>query len=302
MTFVDLHLHGAFGVDVQTAEEAELDRLAAALADRGYAAFLPTFVPLRLDDLERVLARISPWIAGRSEGDGRGAAPLGVHFEGPFVSPVKAGALHPDCFLDGANAADVDRFFRLADAVPGDTMITLAPEIAGGLELVRAGADRGWLVAMGHTAASRDVLAAAVDAGARHLTHFCNAMRPFHHREPGPIGFGLACDEVSLDLIADLHHVHPDVFAMALRCKPADKLALISDAMPAAGLGPGEHRVWGETLVVRDGEARNAAGDLAGSVALLDEGVANFSAHGAGEERARAAASTVPRALLRAGR
>ncbi|MFG0316828.1 MAG: N-acetylglucosamine-6-phosphate deacetylase [Planctomycetota bacterium JB042] len=299
MTYVDLHLHGAFGIDVLTAAEAELDRLARALSERGYAAFLPTLVPVAFDALEATLSRLAPWIAGRREGDGRGALPLGVHFEGPFVQPTRAGALHREALLDAADARAVDRFLRLADACPGRTMITLAPEIPGGLDLVRACAGRGWLVAAGHTAATRDQLEAAVVAGARHLTHFCNAMRPFHHREPGPIGFGLVCDELSLDLIADLHHVHPDVLALALRTKPPAKLALISDAAPAAGLTDGEYTTWGETITVRGGEARNAAGDLAGAVALLDEAVENLVACGAADrERAAAAASSVPRAIL----
>ncbi len=298
MTYVDLHLHGAFGVDVLTAGEEELDRLALGLAARGYAAFLPTLVPVGFDALEAALARLAPWISGRRDGDGRGAVPLGVHFEGPFVQPTRAGALHREALLDAADPRVVERFLRLADAVPGRSMITLAPEIPGGLELVRACAGRGWLVAAGHTAATRDQLEAAVDAGARHLTHFCNAMRPFHHREPGPIGFGLVCDELSLDLIADLRHVHPDVLALALRVKPADKLALISDAAPPAGRPDGEYTTWGETLTVRDGEARNAAGDLAGAVALLDEAVGNLVALGVDRERATAAASSVPRAIL----
>lgn len=296
----DLHLHGAFGVDVVTADAAALDRLAARLGQRGYAAFLPTLVPLAADALDAAVDRLAEWIDGRREGDGRGAVPLGIHFEGPLVSPQRAGALHPDRFVDGRAP---DRLRRLLDRVigaPGRTMVTLAPEIPGGLEAARELAARGVLVSIGHTDATWAELEAAVDAGARHMTHFCNAMRPLHHREPGPVGFGLRCPEVSVDLIADLHHLHPRTIELVARARGGRGVALISDAMPAAGLPDGDYEVWGETLRVHEGEARNAAGALAGSVALLDECVVNATALDAGPDfDARAAASSVPLAILR---
>lgn len=299
MSYVDLHLHGAFGIDVGTAGPEDLQRLAVLLAGRGYAAFLPTLVPLAPAELEAAVRRLGAWIASRQAGDGKGAVPLGIHFEGPFVAPARAGALHPDRFLDGRREREVERFFALVAAAPGRHVVTLAPEIAGGIELVGEFARRGVLVSLGHTDASIGILEDACVHGARHMTHFCNAMRPLHHREVGPIGFGLLTDAVTIDVIADLHHLAPAMLRLVLKAKGADRVALISDAMPAAGLPDGDYPVWGETLSVHSGTARNAAGALAGSVQLLDEAERNLQrATGASPELARACASSVPWRIL----
>lgn len=302
MNFVDLHLHGAFGIDLVIADAVALDRLARGLAERGYEAFLPTLVPLAPDALDAVADRLGAWMRERRAGDGRGAFPLGVHFEGPFVSRQRSGALHLDCFCDGASEPALKRFFRSFERFPGTPMVTLAPEIPGGLDLVREFRRRATLVSIGHTDATYDQLEAAFAAGARHMTHWCNAMRPLHHREPGPVAFGLLQPEVSIDVIADGHHLHARMLELAVRTKHVDRLVLISDAMPAAGLADGVYEVWGERLVVRDGAARNASGALAGSTALLDQQIAVLAASGAGLERARSAASDAPRRVLERAR
>lgn len=298
MNYVDLHIHGAFGVDLVTADAGALDRLARGLADHGYDAFLPTLVPLRPDELDRVADRLGAWMSERRSGDGRGAMPIGVHFEGPFVSSARSGALHADCFLDGSDARALGRFFATFERFPGMPMVTLAPEIPGGLELVAEFRRRKTLVSIGHTDATYARLEAAFAAGARHMTHFCNAMRPLHHREPGPIAFGLLQREISVDVIADGHHLHPRMLELVARAKDDDRFVLISDAMPAAGLADGVHEVWGESLVIRDGAARNAGGALAGATALLDRQTAILAASGVGETRARHAASLAPRRVL----
>jgi N-acetylglucosamine-6-phosphate deacetylase len=295
----DLHLHGAFGVEVTTASLPELDELARRLAARGTTEFLPTLVPLALPVLEPVVARLAEWISSRRANDGRGALPLGIHFEGPFVSPARAGALHPSCFAD-LSQSQARRILDVMFAAPGSHLITLAPEIPGGLELVAECAARGVLVSIGHTDATIDMLERAFAAGARHMTHFCNAMRPLHHREPGPIGFGLAHRDISVDLIADFHHVHPKMIELILRVKGPGKVALISDAIAATGCPDGDHSIWGETLTVGDGVVRNAAGALAGSIALLDQCVANVQSLGFSPAFANACAGDVPRAILAA--
>lgn len=296
----DLHIHGAFGVDLTTADRDQLDRLALALEARGTCEFLPTLVPLSWEQLEPALERLGEWIASRTHGDGKGARPLGVHLEGPFVSPARAGALHPNRFLDLSRTGDAQRVLDLFWRIEGSHMITLAPEIAGGMELIEANARRGVLVSVGHTDATFECMERAFAAGARHLTHFCNAMRPLHHREPGPIGFGLTQREISVDLIADFHHLHPRMVDFVLRTKGPGKVALISDAIPAAGEKDGDYTVWGETLRVKDGAVRNAAGALAGSVALLDDQVRNVRCLGFSAAFAEACASDVPRAILAA--
>jgi N-acetylglucosamine-6-phosphate deacetylase len=296
---VDLHIHGAFGVDVLTADAAGLDRLAVGLEERGVAGFVPTLVPVPLADLAPLLTRLSAWVRSRSAGDGRGALPLGIHLEGPFVSPSRSGALHRDCLLDGSDARRVDAFFDAVGELPGRPVVTLAPEIPGGLDLVSSFARRGFLVSIGHTEADVPTLDAALARGARHMTHFGNAMKALHHRDAGPVGWGLLRDGVTVDVIADLHHLSPEMLALVRRCKGAEGFALVSDAAPCAGLPDGAYSVWGETLTVSGGAVRNGSGGLAGSVALLDECLARAASCGAATaDEARYAASETPRRLL----
>jgi len=297
-SFLDLHIHGAFGVDVLTASAADMDRLAAGLAARGVAGFLPTLVPLPLPEMAAAVARLSAWMKTRSEGDGRGAMPLGLHFEGPFVSAARCGALHRKDFLDGTDGLALGAFFEIASSAPGRGMTTLAPEIPGGIAVVKEFVRRGFVVSIGHTEADVATLDAARVAGARHMTHFGNAMKPLHHREAGPIGWGLVADGVSVDVIADGHHLSKEMLRLVYRAKGDARVALISDAMPAAGLADGDYSVWGETLTVAGGAARNFAGALAGSTALLDDCVRHLASTGLPEEVAVRAASDVPRRIL----
>jgi N-acetylglucosamine-6-phosphate deacetylase len=296
-SLVALHTHGAFGVDVLTASSAEMDRLAAGLFARGVAGFLPTLVPLPLPEMAAAVTRLSAWMRTRREGDGRGAMPLGLHFEGPFVSAARCGALHRKDFLDGNDALALGAFFEIASSAPGRGMTTLAPEVPGGVAVVREFIRRGFVVSIGHTEADVATLDAALAAGARHMTHFGNAMKPLHHREAGPVGWGLVTDGVSVDVIADGHHLSKEMLRLVLRAKGDGRVALISDAMPAAGLADGDYAVWGETLTVTGGAARNASGALAGSTALLDDCVRHLAGI-VPEDVAVRAASDVPRRLL----
>ncbi|MFI5197265.1 MAG: N-acetylglucosamine-6-phosphate deacetylase [Thermoanaerobaculia bacterium] len=298
---IDLHIHGAFGIDVLTASPADLDRLAAGLLARGVAGFLPTLVPQPLDEMAATTARLSAWMRSRQAGDGRGAMPLGLHFEGPFVSAARCGALRRSCFLDGSDPRTLDAFFEALGDPPGRLMTTLAPEIPGGLAVVRAFAKKGFLISIGHTDAGASTLDAALAAGARHMTHFGNAMKPLHQRDVGPIGWGLMTDAVTVDLIADLHHLAPEMLRLVLKAKVEGRVALISDAMPAAGLPDGDYAFWGETLTVKNGAARNASGALAGSTCLLDECVTRLSSIGVSPEFARHMAADVPSRLLADG-
>ena len=296
--YLDLHLHGAFGVDVLTAGDAELDVLSRRLEARGVSAYLPTLVPLSRAGYQEAIGRLSGYLKSRREGDGRGALPLGLHFEGPFVSRARCGALHLEHLLDGGDARAVDEFFELLRDLPGRSMVTLAPEIDRGLAITRRFADLGFLVSIGHTEASAATLDAARAQGARHMTHFGNAMRPLHHREVGPIGWGLLRDDVSVDVIADLIHLSPEMLSLVVKSKPPGKLVLISDAVPPAGLADGPYDVWGERLFLKDGAVRNGAGALAGSASLLDEAVTRITSLGVPRELAQQFAAEAPRKAL----
>jgi len=198
----------------------------------------------------------------------QGARILGVHYEGPFVNSAQCGALRAQFFRSFAGAADLDDLPRI-HRQSVKHMITLAPEIDGGVDLVAELNRRGWIVSIGHTRAGFDLLDAAFEAGAHHMTHFMNAMAPLHHRAPGPVAWGLSRNDVTCDLIADGIHLDPHMLRLLLKLKGTDRLSLISDAVAAAGMGDGDYEIWGETINVKDGRTSNVAGHLAGSVITM---------------------------------
>ena len=260
--FIDVHIHGAVGVDVMEATPGELRQVAIFLASQGVTGWLPTFVPASDENYARAVAAISQSM----ESDG--ARILGVHYEGPFVNTAQCGALHTEYFKTYFGPEDLNSLPVPEDAV---RMITLAPEVSGGVELVRELNKRGWMISIGHTRADLKVLDEACDAGARHMTHFMNAMAPLHHRSPGPIAWGLSRDDVTFDLIADGLHLDPFMLRLLLKIKRAHGISLISDAIAAAGKGDGDYQIWGETISVKNGRTSNAAGSIAGSViSMLD--------------------------------
>jgi N-acetylglucosamine-6-phosphate deacetylase len=275
--FVDLHIHGGAGVDVMEAEELELRRFAGWLGGQGTTRFLPTIVPTSLEEYDAVVARIARWVGRALLERPVGAIPIGIHFEGPFLNRARCGALRAANFLNGT---DRDRFFESVgvdrlDGLPA-RLVTLAPEVENGVALVRACAARGLRVAIGHTEADGALLDRAFEAGARHVTHFMNGMPQLHHRAPGPVGWALLRDSVSVDIIGDLAHVDAEVLRLVVRTKGASHIALISDAVAPAGLGDGTYRLWGETIRVANDRTSNGDGNLAGSVSTIRDGVRNM--------------------------
>jgi len=295
---LDLHIHGAYGIDAGTASEERLDALSRKLRARGVHAYLPTLVPMPVAERRAAIERLARYVAARRTGDGRGAVPVGIHLEGPFVSRSRCGALDPAFFLDGTRTIEVDGLFAELAGLPGRNMVTLAPEIPGGVRLVERFVAAGFVVALGHTEAGTPVLDAARGAGARHMTHFGNAMRPLHHRDIGPIGWGLLAEDVTVDVIADLHHLHPDMLRLVYRVKGGDRVAVVSDAAPPAGLPDGDHLAWGQRLRLERGVVRNEAGALAGSGCLLDDAVQRLLTLDLGEQTVRRSANEVPRRIL----
>jgi N-acetylglucosamine-6-phosphate deacetylase len=260
--FIDVHIHGAVGVDVMEATAEGLLEISNYLASQGVTSWLPTFVPSGDENYARTVAAISQAIPGS------GARMLGVHYEGPFVNTAQCGALHTEYFKTYSGSEDLNSL-----PVPENSvrMITLAPEVSGGVELIRELNRRGWVISIGHTRADLKVLDEACDAGARHMTHFMNAMAPLHHRSPGPIAWGISRDDVTFDLIADGLHLDPFMLRLLLKIKGAKAISLISDAIAAAGKGDGDYQIWGETISVKNGRTSNAAGSIAGSViSMLD--------------------------------
>src|SRR5690349_16991180 len=263
--FIDFHIHGSVGIDVMEATPDGLQEVSRYLASQGVTAWLPTFVPASDENYASAIRAISE---AMRRSDNTGARVLGVHYEGPFVNSAQCGALHVEYFKAYTSPADLERLPVKDNMV---RMITLAPEVVGGVELVRELKRRGWVVSIGHTRATLDVLDQAFNAGARHMTHFMNAMAPLYHRNPGPIAWGLANDDVSIDMIADGIHLDPFMLRLLLKIKGARAISLISDAIAAAGKGDGDYDIWGETISVKNGRTANASGSIAGSViSMLD--------------------------------
>lgn len=264
--FTDMQLNGGFGHDF-TADPSTIWTVAAELPRYGVTSFLPTVIsspPATLAAARRVLAAGPP--AGW-----RGAAPLGLHVEGPFLNPRQAGA-HNRAHL---RLPDLD---TVADWSPenGVRMVTLAPELPGALPVAAALAERGVLVAAGHSMATWAEAHAAFDAGVRFGTHLYNAMAPLDRREPGIVGALLVRRDIAAGLIVDGTHVHPMMIDLAWRTKSSQGCVLVTDAMAALGMPPGEYVLGDQTVVVRGRQCRLADGTLAGSVLTFDEALRNL--------------------------
>ena len=290
--FIDMHIHGANGVDIMDAGPSDLIDMSKFLASEGVTAWLPTFVPASDETYARAVNVITNAIETTR---GATARILGIHYEGPFVNTAQCGALHKDYFRTYQTPGDLH---SLPIPRTGIKMTTMSPEIDGGIELVRALKEKGWIISIGHTRAELEVLDRAFDAGARHMTHFMNAMAPLHHRNPGPIGWGMSREGVSCDIIADGIHLDPFVLKLLVKIKGSDRLSLISDAIASAGKGDGEYQIWGETISVKNGRTSNAHGSIAGSVITILDAVRMMRSLGVSDvDIARMASSNPARVL-----
>lgn len=283
--YVDLHINGVAGVDFLTAEPEDYARAGEALAGSGVVAYQPTLVSSPLDAYPRPLAAVSAAAGG-------GPFIVGVHLEGPFLSPSWAGAHDPAHLL----APDAGVAARLVDGRPVATM-TLAPELPGGLELVRMLAARGVVVSCGHSDADARQANAAFDAGARAITHLHNAHRRWRPRDPGLGGVALVRPGVTVQAIVDGVHLAPES-AYAAFLAARDRFCLVTDAIEAALLDADGSELGGRPVTIRDGAVRLPDGTLAGSVLTMDAAVRNLVASGASLAEASHAASTAPARLL----
>ena len=278
--FVDVHIHGAGGRDVMEGSAAALAAITEVVARRGTTSLVATTITASAEATCQAVAGISSW--ARSEQSlPRGHVPkaeiLGIHFEGPFISPARRG-VHP---AEWIAPPSVDLFSRFREAAQGAARIlTLAPELPGALELVAAACAAGCVVSLGHTDAGYAEADAAIKAGARHAAHVFNAMRPFTHRDSGVIGAILASPLVTAELIADGVHVDEGAMRMLLAAKGSRGTILVSDGTSATGMPDGKYRLGTFDVAVKDGVSRNADGKLAGSTLSLDRALRNIVALG----------------------
>ena len=261
--FIDVHVHGGAGRDMM--EGGDAPHLIAALhAKHGTTALLATTMTAPVEDIDRALSAIGAACKSRGKGEAR---ILGVHLEGPYINSGKLGAQPP--YAREATLDEVMRFHAMAPM----RLITVAPEIDGHMELVRAIADAGIRVQVGHTSGSYEVGVQALEHGAAGFTHLFNAMPGLHHRDPGMVGAALAHAEYA-EIIPDLLHVHPGAIKTALRCIP--KLFCVTDSTAAAGMPDGEYMLGRQTVHKCMGGVRLLDGTLAGSTLTMDQALRNL--------------------------
>lgn len=274
---IDIHVHGAEKYDTQTRRQDDVLQVAKIHGDHGTDAIVPTIYPGSLEDMRANMDAVRRAMETQKSG----AAILGVHLEGPFLHPDRAGSLDKTRFLDPS----VKKLGELVDGYEDlIRIITIAPELPGALKLIEKCRAKGFLVHLGHSDATYEQAEEGKRAGATGITHLFNAMRGFHHRDPGLAGFGLMDDDIYVEIIADLVHLHPQSLRMVLDMKQADRILLVSDSVR----GPG----WGK------GAVRGPGGVLAGSGVTLMDCVKNLIGLGVHQEWALQFATENPRKYL----
>ncbi len=307
--FVDLHLHGGGGHDVMEGSPDALAAISLAHVRGGTTSFLATTLTAPWDEIEGALGAVEE---AMEEGL-PGAELLGAHLEGPYLSPVQAGAQDPEYLEE----PDPKRIRTLLEAYPSIRRISLAPELPGALECARLASEQGVLVSVAHSDATYQQVISAVESGFRHVTHLysgCSTVcRISAYRIAGVVEAALVLDWLTTELIADGHHLPPSLIKLVLRAKGANKVCVVTDAMAAAGLGPGRYRLGKREVIVEPGGvpsgyeaippgcvARLPDGSaFAGSAALMIELVENLVQNvGIGLAEAVRMASATPAAIL----
>ncbi len=287
--FVDLQVNGGWGIDLASDPEG-VWQLASRLPSTGVTAFLPTLVSSSPETVDHALAVLA---AGPPEG-WRGARPLGWHLEGPFLAPRRRG-VHA---IEAIRPPDRDLFARWL-GTGQVAMVTLAPELPGAATCIASARAAGVVVSAGHSDATYEQAVEAFAAGVTAVTHLGNAMSGLHHRAPGLVGAALATPGVVVGVIADGHHLHPGMLGL-VAAAAGDRVALVTDAVAAAGLPAGQHRLGGTVVTTStDQPPRDVDGRLAGSSLDLARAVTLWqSATGRSAADAIGAATAVPAGLL----
>jgi N-acetylglucosamine-6-phosphate deacetylase len=274
---IDIHVHGADKYDTMTRRQDDILRIAELHGQRGTHAILPTLYPASVEDMRGNMSAVRRAMSNQRDG----AAILGVHIEGPFLNPENAGALDPASFLEPST----ETLARLVDGFEDIIkIVTIAPELPGALKVIEACREKGFLVHLGHSDASFEQAEEGKRAGATGITHIFNAMRGFHHRDPGLAGFGLMDEDIYVEVIADLVHLHPRSLKMLFDMKQPGRILLVSDSVK----GPG----WGK------GAIRGPGGVLEGSGVTLAECAKNLISLGLTVDTVMQFASENPRRYL----
>jgi N-acetylglucosamine-6-phosphate deacetylase len=279
--FVDIHVHGGGGASYTDGNDADILRAAMFHRSHGTTTTLASLVTASPADLLTAVYALAD--------STRAGAVAGIHLEGPWLSAARCGAHDPAQLRDPA-PTEIDALLTAGGGAI--RMVTLAPERTGSDDAITRFADAGVIVAVGHTEATYEQTRHAVELGATVGTHLFNAMRPVHHREPGPAIALLQDARVTVELIADGVHVHPAMQRAVIEAAGADRVALVTDATAAAGLGDGEFRLGGMQVDVVEQVARvRGTSTIAGSTATMDQ--LFRAAAGLGSDRDAALAAAV---------
>jgi N-acetylglucosamine-6-phosphate deacetylase len=275
--FVDVHIHGAGGRDVMEGTAEALSTVCKMLATHGTTSYVATTITAKTEEICRSAEGISKYICEQHLSGEPRAEVLGIHFEGPFLSPLRPGVHPVDC-LKLPSAELLEKF--VAAASGHAQILTIAPELLGAMPCIDAARKAGLVVGVGHTDATYEEARAAFARGAHHAIHVYNAMRPFSHRDSGVIGAVLTTSEVTAELIADGVHVDETAMRLLIQAKGASGVILISDGTAATGMPDGKYMLGALNVTLSGGVVRNAEGKLAGSALTLDRGLRNIVALG----------------------
>ncbi|WP_372007243.1 N-acetylglucosamine-6-phosphate deacetylase [Paenibacillus chitinolyticus] len=260
---IDVHIHGANGFDMMDGSETSIQEVSRACAATGCTSFLATSVSSTIEDLIAMIRSVK-----RVTGHEVGAKIAGLHLEGPYLNPKRKG-MQNERFLRHPDLAEMKEIFNEADGLI--KMVTIAPELPGGMELISFLKETGVIIAVAHSDATYEEAKQAFEAGASHVTHCFNGMRPIHHRDPGLVVAAFEEEHVSLQAIVDGIHLHPAIVRMMHRLKGPDGMVLITDALQAMGLGDGKYMFGGHPVTVSEGVARLEDGTLASSTVTMNE-------------------------------
>ena len=268
--FIDEHIHGAKGSDAMDGTTDALSTIANAIASEGTVAFLATTMTQSVDNINKAMRAVKEY---KKSAHDDGAEVLGIHLEGPFISVKHVGA-QP---LEHVQAPSVE-IFESYNKESGNNikLVTLAPEVKGADELIKHLKKNGIVASIGHTDATYEDIKKAMESGATNITHTFNAQKPLHHREIGTVGSALLFDELNCEAICDTIHLSVPAIKLLIKNKPHDKFTLITDAMRAKHLPEGESELGGQTVYVKNGEARLKDGTLAGSILKMNDAVKNL--------------------------
>jgi N-acetylglucosamine-6-phosphate deacetylase len=267
---IDLHIHGASGADVMDGTEEALSNMTKVLPAEGTTSFLPTTMTENTQHIEKALIQTASFIEQQEPGS---AEIIGIHLEGPFISPKRAGA-QPKGYLELPNV-ELFKHWQ-AKAQNHIKLVTLAPEMEGGLGLASYLASNNIIASIGHSDSTFDEVKEGIKSGISHVTHLFNGMRGMHHRDPGVAGAALILKELNVEMIVDGVHARPEMINLAYHSTGPDRTILITDSMRAKGLGDGNYTLGGQQVTVKNERAYLEDGTLAGSILSMNEAVKNM--------------------------